>query len=118
MRNFLRRISLTSLALIVAGCAEAKTKSVSASARSTSSSSSKFEGIGRVAYHRGQPCAAPIMFDFNVGFGETVWLAAGFKDEKILADAAAHHRRVRVFGNWRRGAATGCRYISVSKVER
>jgi hypothetical protein len=105
------------LLLLVAGCADAKQKSTIAPARSTSSSSTKFEGIGRVAYHRGQPCAAPIMFDFNVGFGETVWLAAGFKDEKILSDALKHHRRVRVFGNWRRGKTAACRYVSVTKIE-
>lgn len=115
MKNRLGRICLTSLALIVAGCAEAKTKSASTSARSTSS---KFEGIGRVAYHRGQPCAAPIMFDMDVGFGERVWLAAGFKDEKTLADAAARHRRVRVFGTWRHAAERGCNYVSVTQVER
>src|SRR4051794_19341020 len=74
MRSFLRQICLTSLAIIVAGCAEAKTKSAAtplSGARLTSTSSTKFEGIGRVAYHRGQPCTPPIMFDFNVGFGQT-----------------------------------------------
>jgi hypothetical protein len=114
MKTIFRRVFLTSLAFVVIGCAEAKPKPAKTAARSTSS---KFEGIGRVAYHRGQPCAAPIMFDFNVGFGERVWLAAGFKDEKILADAAAHHRRVRVFGNWRNGHEPACRYISVTQVE-
>lgn len=116
MKSFLRRICLTSLVLIVAGCAEAKTKASATTSRSTSSSSTKFEGIGRVAYHRGQPCAAPIMFDMDVGFGETVWLAAGFKDEKLLADAIKHRRRARVFGNWKRGSSAKCRYVSVTKV--
>lgn len=109
-------IYLTTLAFIVAGCAEAKTKSAATTARSTSSSSTKFEGIGRVSYHRGQPCAAPIMFDMDVGFGETVELAAGFKDEKLLSDAIKHRRRVRVFGNWKRGSSATCRYVSVTKV--
>ena len=113
MKNVLRRICLTSLAFIIAGCAEAKTKSAVTAARSTSS---KFEGIGRVSYHGGQPCAAPIMFDFDVGFGETVWLAAGFKDEKILADSIKHKRRVRVFGTWRHGRDRGCDYVTVSSI--
>jgi hypothetical protein len=107
---------LTIFTLLVAGCAEAKTKSATP-ARSTSSSSTKFEGIGRVSYHRGQPCAAPIMFDMDVGFGETVELAAGFKDEKLLADAIKHRRRVRVFGNWKRGKEAKCRYVAVTKID-
>lgn len=117
MKYFLRQICLTSLLLIAAGCADAKSKTAPNPARSISLSSTKFEGIGRVKYHRGQPCAAPIMFDMDVGFGETVWLAAGFKDEKILADAIKQRRRVRVFGNWKRGSSAACRYISVTKVE-
>lgn len=116
MKTLFRQICLTSLAFIITGCAEAKPKSSATTARSTSSSSTKFEGIGRVAYHRGQPCAAPIMFDMDVGFGETVWLAAGFKDEKRLAEAIKHRGRVRVFGNWKRGSSAKCRYVSVTKV--
>ena len=56
------------------------------------------------------------MFDMDVGFGETVWLAARFKDEKILSDAIKHRRRVRVFGNWRRGKERGCNYVDVTSV--
>jgi hypothetical protein len=110
-------ILLVTFAGVAASCAapRPRTKPKSPPAAATSASSS-FEGIGRLRLHRGQPCATQIMFDFDVGFGETVWLAAGVKDERRLLAAIEHRRRVRIFGTWRHGKEARCRYVSVTRV--
>jgi hypothetical protein len=101
----------------VASCAAPKPKSRSKPAAAVPApASSAFEGIGRVKLHRGQPCATQIMFDFDIGFGQTVWLAAGVKEERALTAAAERRRRVRVFGTWRHGKESRCRYINVARV--
>ena len=98
--------------LAMTGCAEPKAQP----AKTVAPSSSHFEGIGRVSLHRGQPCAPQIMFDFDLGLGERVWLAVGAKQETLLLDAARRHQRVRLAGVWRRGAGRDCRYVSVTAV--
>jgi hypothetical protein len=77
---------------------------------------SRFEGIGAVTLHKGQPCSPQIMFDLHVAFGSTIWLAAGVAEERLLIDAARRHQRVRLSGTWRRGRAANCSFVSVTRV--
>jgi hypothetical protein len=113
MKTFLNLVIVIAVSGGFAACAA--TKRNVASAATTGKS---FEGIGRVAFHRGQPCASQIMFDFDIGLGSTVWLAANENETKSLTEAARRHRRVRVAGTWRKGKEKNCGYVSVKSVSR
>jgi hypothetical protein len=78
---------------------------------------SRFDGVGRVTLHAGQPCTSQIMFDFRTTSSNTVWLAAPMRETKILTEAASRRHRVHISGKWRRGKQTGCSYVDVTKVD-
>src|SRR5436190_1934276 len=115
MKKLCLHILIVLLMGTVASCAAPKPKPKPKPAPAAATSST-FEGIGNVRLHRGQPCATQIMFDFDVGFGQRVWLAAGVKEERVLVAAAQRRHRVRVFGTWRRGKEARCQYVSVTRI--
>jgi len=81
-------------------------------------SGSRFDAIGNVTLHPGQPCASQIMFDFRRGrSAPIVWLAAPMRESTILTNAANHRIRVHIVGKWRRGKASGCNYVEATQVE-
>lgn len=112
MKRILVFLALTSLLGAVGSCAEPKPRGKSMAA----AMSGRFEAVGRVTLHPGQPCAPQIMFDFDMGFGQRIWLAAGAKETSVLTSAAQHHRRVHVSGTWRHGKDKDCRYVSVATI--
>lgn len=116
MKHTRKFILFVAVLLATTGCAESKQKT-KPSASIAPTSSTHFEGIGSVTLHQGQPCAPQIMFDFHAGFGETVELAAGFKDSRTLTEAARRRTRLRVSGTWRRTTA-GCRFVEVTGVQK
>ena len=78
----------------------------------------RFDEIGKVTMHAGQPCTSQIMFDFEATrSSRRVWMAARMHETKVLTEAAKRRQRVHVWGNWQRGKEKGCSYIHVSKVE-
>ena len=79
---------------------------------------SRFEGTGKVVFHRGQPCTSQIMFDFRgVKSAAVVWLAVNAHEEKLLIEAANKRRLVHLSGKWQHGKTKGCAYVTVSEVE-
>jgi hypothetical protein len=82
-----------------------------------SSVGSRFDGVGKVTLHAGQPCTSQVMFDLRTTSSNTVWLAARMRETKILTEAASRRRRVHISGKWRRGTHTGCSYVDVIKVD-
>ncbi|MEP6603909.1 MAG: hypothetical protein ABJB69_08180 [Spartobacteria bacterium] len=112
MKKSMNRLVLHAALVVFTSCAgtEGRT-SVKAVKQGT-----RFEGIGKVRLHEGQPCTPQIMFDFNVGLGSTIWLAAGVDETKTLTDAARRGRRVRVAGKWRHGQKESCSFVSVTNV--
>jgi len=112
------------MAALLAGCAEPRNpEGAVARARLIGGS---FASYGTVAFHRGQPCASQIMYDFR-GAGptthgrsvarSTVWLAAPMHETRLLAEAANCNCPVRVSGKWRRALDRGCSYVEVRSVE-
>lgn len=112
MKKIVLCLALGMLLNAVASCAEPKTRVT----RIPVATGSHFDAVGRLAFHQGQPCASQIMFDFDIGLGQRVWLAAGAKDEKILAAAAQHRERIRISGKWQHGRTPDCRFVSVTSV--
>jgi hypothetical protein len=112
MRKIVVCLALGTLLNAVASCAEPKARLKQAAV----STGSHFDAVGRVAFHQGQPCAPQIMFDFDIGLGQRVWLAASAKDEKTLASATQHRQRIRVSGKWQGGRGQDCRFVSVATV--
>ena len=85
---------------------------------SPSTTTSRVTAAGRVTFHPGQPCASQIMFDFRItGARSSIQLAAPMRETRLLTDAANQNRRVRIWGTWQQSAQSGCKYISVTKVE-
>jgi len=79
---------------------------------------SRFDGIGKVTMHPGQPCTSQIVFDFRADHSKSwTWLAARVREAKVLTEAAQRRRRVHILGNWQRGKEKGCSYVHVTKVE-
>jgi hypothetical protein len=79
---------------------------------------SRFEEIGRVTMHSGQPCTSQIMFDFRADHSKRlIWLSAPVQETKVLTEAVQRRRRIRVSGNWRHGKENGCSYVHVIRVE-
>ena len=77
------------------------------------SRSTHFEAVGRVTLHPGQPCTPQVMFDFR---GKTIIsLAAPKRETAVLTEAARHHRRMRVTGNWRHVKGGACSFVEVTR---
>jgi hypothetical protein len=105
------------IAVAIVGCAQPQ-KPVTVK-KAAVQVGSRFNGVGTVTLHTGQPCASQIMFDFRRGRSTSaVWLAANAKDEKSLNQAASCDCRVQVTGTWRRGRSPNCNYVSVTSVVR
>jgi hypothetical protein len=100
--------------VILAGCAEPKKP---AAVEKASVTGSRFDAVGKITLHAGQPCSSQIMFDFRTTTSKTVWLAAPMHESKLLTQAANQHRKIHVSGKWRRGQAAGCNYVEISKVD-
>jgi len=114
MRSRLHSFRVLAIAALLASCAEPKKP---AAVERASLAGSRFDGVGRVTLHAGQPCTPQIMFDFRATSSNTVWLAAPMRETKILTEAADRQRRVRISGKWRRGRQTGCSYVDVAEVD-
>jgi hypothetical protein len=111
-----RSFVILAIAVSVAGCAE-PSKPVVAE-RAAVQVGSRFDAVGTVTLHSGQPCASQIMFDFRgVRSTRTIWLAAGARDEKMLTEATSCDCPVHVTGTWRRGRSPNCSYVSVTSVD-
>jgi hypothetical protein len=108
-------MAIVAMAIGAASCAQPQKPLAMAKA---SPVGSRFDEIGKVTMHTGQPCTSQIMFDFQSPHSSRrVWLAARMRETKVLTEAAKRRRRVHVWGNWQRGKEKGCSYIHVSKVE-
>ena len=105
------------VAMIAAGMASCAQPTKPAALEKASSVGSRFDGVGKVTLHAGQPCASQVMFDFRTTSSNTVWLAAPMRETKILTEAASRRRRVHISGKWRRGKQAGCSYVDVTKVD-
>jgi hypothetical protein len=112
MKAILKTIVICILALALASCAQTEARTLA----KASPVGTSFEGSGRVTLHQGQPCAPQVMFNFQArNATSAVWLAAHFKESKLLTDAARHNRRVHVSGIWRRGREKGCGFVEVTR---
>jgi hypothetical protein len=108
---------VVAIAAAIVGCAQPQ-KPVTGE-RAAVQVGSRFDGVGTVTLHTGQPCASQIMFDFRYGRStSTIWLAANAKDEKMLSEATSCDCPVHVMGTWRRGRSPNCNYVSVTSVVR
>jgi hypothetical protein len=114
MKSIWRSIAVLAIGAAFASCAQS-TKP--AALEKTSSVGARFDGVGKVTLHAGQPCTSQIMFDFRTTSLNTVSLAAPMRETKILTEAASRRRRVHISGKWRRGKQTGCSYVDVTKVD-
>jgi hypothetical protein len=114
MRSRLSAFHVLAIAAALAGCAEPKKPTAVEKASVTGS---RFDGVGKVVFHAGQPCASQIMFDFRTPSSNTVWLAAPMGETRILTEAADRKRRVRISGKWRRGKQARCSYVEVTEVD-
>jgi len=114
MRSRLHSFRVLAIAALLASCAEPKKP---AAFERASLAGLRFDGVGRVRLHAGQPCTPQIMFDFRTTSSNTVWLAAPMGESKILTGAADRKRRVRISGKWRRGRQSGCSYVDVTQVD-
>jgi hypothetical protein len=114
MEKFLLHWFIAGAALAgMAGCAQVKKPSAQVRAATVGS---RFDQVGRVTLYAGEPCTSQIMFDFH-GARSTVWLAAPRSETDILTDAAKKNRAVHIWGKWRRGGQSNCRYVEVTNAE-
>jgi hypothetical protein len=98
----------------LAGCAQPEKQVIAAKA---SRVGLRFDNVGKVTLHRGQPCTPQIMFDFEKrNSNASVYLAAGMHESKLLTDAAKHRKEVHVIGLWKRGRDKGCSYVKAKNV--
>jgi hypothetical protein len=97
----------------MAGCAQVKKPAAQVKAAAVGS---RFDKVGWVTLYAGEPCTSQIMFDFH-GAGSTVWLGAPRHETDILTDAAKKNRRVHIWGKWRHGGQSNCRYVEVTSAE-
>jgi hypothetical protein len=114
MKSIWGSVAVLTVSAVFASCAQ-PTKL--AAPEKASPVGSRFDGVGKVTLHAGQPCTSQIMFDFRTTNSNTVWLAAAMAETKILTEAASRHHRVHISGKWRRGKQTGCSYVDVTKVD-
>jgi hypothetical protein len=98
----------------LAGCAQPEKAVIAAKA---SRVGLRFDSVGNVSLHGGQPCTPQIMFDFQKrNSNASVYLAAGMHESKMLTDAAKHGKDVHVIGLWKRGRDKGCSYVEAKSV--
>jgi hypothetical protein len=77
----------------------------------------RFDDMGNVTLHRGQPCTSQIVFDFHSPQSKSpVWLAADVHASKQLTEAARTRRRVHIVGTWKHGRDKECGYVEVKNV--
>jgi hypothetical protein len=116
--NDMKSVSHLLLLPAVAAFASCAEPSKTAAVEKPAATGSRFDAIGRVTLHVGQPCTPQIMFDFRRPRSTSaVWLAAPMRETTILTDAANRRSRVHVVGKWRRGGRTGCSYVDVATVD-
>jgi hypothetical protein len=114
MKKFLLHWFIAGAALAgMAGCAQVKKPAAQVKAAAVGS---RFDQVGWVTLHAGEPCTSQIMFDFH-RVGSTVWLAAPRLETEILTDAAKKNRGVHISGKWRRGGQSKCSYVEVTSAE-
>lgn len=111
----MRRLTIFFFLISLASCTQPEKVAAPAKA---SLRGSRVSAVGKVTMHAGQPCTSQIMFDFRItGARSIVQLAAPMRETKLLTEAVNRNRRVRIWGNWQRGAAPGCNYINVTRAE-
>src|ERR1700736_5385524 len=114
MKSIWGSVAVLAIGAAFASCAQ-PTKP--AALEKASSVGSRFDEVGKVTLHAGQPCTSQIMFDFEgANSRRGAWLAAPMKESKVLTDAATQGRRVHVRGTWRRGNDKTCPYVEVTNV--
>lgn len=115
MKSVPNSLAVAIIALAFASCAEPTKK---AAVTTTAPTGLRFDGVGKIALHEGQPCASQIMFDLQTASASApIWLAAPMRETKLLTDVAKHRRRAHVWGKWQRGKTKGCNYVNVTKAE-
>jgi hypothetical protein len=115
MKPALLSLAIALMTVAGASCAQPQ-KPVAAT--KASAVGARFDEIGKVTMHAGQPCTSQIMFDFQTTrSSRRVWMAARMHETKMLTEAAKRRRPVHVWGSWQRGREKGCSYVHVTKVE-
>ena len=115
MKSTLCSLAIAAMAAGAASCAQPQRP---VAATKASPVGARFDEVGKVTMHAGQPCTSQIMFDFQAtGSKRRVWMAARMHETKMLTEAARRHQRVHVWGNWQRGREKGCSYVHVTRVE-
>jgi len=113
-----RKIFSAALVLMTAGFSSCAEAGRTTPAKPSAAMGAAFDGVGKVTWHRGQPCTPQIMFDFRAERSTSIiWLSIDAKQERLLIDAANKRRRAHVSGKWRRGKSKECNYVSVTAVE-
>jgi RecG-like helicase len=112
MKMIYRLVMVSAMALLFASCAQTEARTpVKAAPAGT-----RYDAVGKVSLHQGQPCAPQVVFNLTAQFQRPVALAAHFHESKLLTEAARHGRRVHVSGAWRHGRSPGCAYVEVTQV--
>jgi hypothetical protein len=112
MKSVMPKFLILTVAYALAACAP--THELMAKTRPAGT---RFDDMGTVALHRGQPCTSQIVFDFHSPESKSpIWLAADVHTSKQLTEAARTRRRVHVVGTWRRGGEKECGYVDVKNV--
>src|SRR6476660_1960537 len=107
MKMIYRLAFVSAMALLVASCAQTEARTpVKAAPAGT-----RYDAIGKVSLHQGQPCAPQVVFTLTAQFQRPVPLAARFHESKLLTEAARRGRRLHVSGVWRHGRSPGCAYV-------
>jgi hypothetical protein len=115
MKSVLLSVVLAVVSVGGASCAQPQKPVVATRAVPTGL---RFDEIGKVTMHAGQPCTSQIMFDFRPDHSKSwTWLSARVQETKLLTEAAQRRRRVHVSGNWQHGRGKGCSYVHVTRVE-
>jgi hypothetical protein len=115
MKPGLRLFAMAFVAGALASCTQPEKATAPSKA---SPRGSRVSAVGKVTMHGGQPCASQIMFDFRITGARSIFqVAAPMRETKLLTEAVKQNRRVRIWGNWQHGAAPGCNYVHVTRVE-
>jgi hypothetical protein len=111
----MRRLTIFFFLFSLASCTQPEKMTAPSKA---SPRGSRVSAVGKVTMHGGQPCTSQIMFDFRITGARSIFqVAAPMRETKLLTEAVKQNRRVRIWGNWQHGAAPGCNYVHVTKVE-
>jgi hypothetical protein len=114
MRSIFKSIPAFAVAVVISSCAQTEARTPAKAAPV----GSRFDSVGRVTMHQGEPCAPQVMFTLTAQFKKPVALAAPFRESRALTEAVRAGRRVHVTGVWRHGRKKDCGYVEVTQVTR